>query len=570
MKAIRAGEISMQYDHGFIRYISYGNEEIIRRIYFALRDENWATYESHIEDEQANISDNHFHIQYTCSHQRDGEVIFRWRVEIQGDTNGLIRFTIDGEALQTILKNRAGFCVLHPVTTKGQTVEIAHVDGTTTASSFPVHIDPANPFKNISAMQWLEGNHWFRLEFEGDVFETEDQRNWSDGSFKTFCTPSDLPIPVKLERGTRIRQKITFYPTQPLPSVAAPASVIQIHLTGTQVSLPLIGTQLSSEIPNYTQEVIDTTQKLNLSYIRTDVYPGAEDWIKKFSNDCVYASKFNLPVAAALHVTKHFGEEIETFIQLCQQNRLNLHSIVVFSDEQQVTSQDVIAFTSTIKERMPLVKVGGGTDYNFTEINRNRREAGNLDFISFSLHPQEHSFDDASVIENIEAQSDTVASARAIYPGKAIYISPVTLKKRFNPYATDATKRVMPEAQRVDPRQKTSFAAVFTLGSIKRLVESGVSSITLYQVAGQQGLMDENGNPYPVYFALKDVLSLRQCPVQCTISSSPLVVDALCFLKEEKKQWIIFNYTEENQDVKLPDGTALALSPREIRLYHES
>ena len=39
---------------------------------------------------------------------------------------------------------------------------------------------------------------------EGETFETEDQRNWSDASFKTYGTPLHLPFPVEVEEGTRV------------------------------------------------------------------------------------------------------------------------------------------------------------------------------------------------------------------------------------------------------------------------------------------------------------------------------------------------------------------------------
>ena len=31
----------------------------------------------------------------------------------------------------------------------------------------------------------LADGMWVDLKFEGDIFETEDQRNWIDGSYKT-------------------------------------------------------------------------------------------------------------------------------------------------------------------------------------------------------------------------------------------------------------------------------------------------------------------------------------------------------------------------------------------------
>ena len=44
----------------------------------------------------------------------------------------------------------------------------------------------------------------------GDVFEIEDQRNWTDGSFKTYSTPLSLPFPVPVEAWTRMRVPKSF------------------------------------------------------------------------------------------------------------------------------------------------------------------------------------------------------------------------------------------------------------------------------------------------------------------------------------------------------------------------
>ena len=41
----------MQYDQGFLRYIKLGDYEVLRMIYFALRDHNWDTMSGYLEDE---------------------------------------------------------------------------------------------------------------------------------------------------------------------------------------------------------------------------------------------------------------------------------------------------------------------------------------------------------------------------------------------------------------------------------------------------------------------------------------------------------------------------------------
>ena len=40
---LRAGPLRMLYDNGGLRYIKWGEREILRRIYIALRDRNWET-----------------------------------------------------------------------------------------------------------------------------------------------------------------------------------------------------------------------------------------------------------------------------------------------------------------------------------------------------------------------------------------------------------------------------------------------------------------------------------------------------------------------------------------------
>ena len=44
---------------------------------------------------------------------------------------------------------------------------------------------------------------------EGDTFEMEDHRNWTDANFKTYCTPLAKPYPVRVESGTTIQQTVT-------------------------------------------------------------------------------------------------------------------------------------------------------------------------------------------------------------------------------------------------------------------------------------------------------------------------------------------------------------------------
>ena len=115
------------------------------------------------------------------------------------------------------MKNRIGYCVLHPddIAEQHHTAGCNMSDGSTEDG-----FCPACSSASASAAVRRHGRAWrtrsvpgvwAELAFEGgSVFEMEDQRNWTDASYKTFSTPLRLPYPVELACGTRIRQSVTL------------------------------------------------------------------------------------------------------------------------------------------------------------------------------------------------------------------------------------------------------------------------------------------------------------------------------------------------------------------------
>lgn len=95
---------------------------------------------------------------------------------------------------------RMGLVVLHPASGAGRRVTVTHSDDTTEQTRFPVRISPHQPIMDIRALEIhseAESDAGTTLRFDGDVFEMEDQRNWSDASFKTYSRPLGLPYPYK-------------------------------------------------------------------------------------------------------------------------------------------------------------------------------------------------------------------------------------------------------------------------------------------------------------------------------------------------------------------------------------
>ena len=129
--------------------------------------------------------------------------------------DGTIAFTFAGEARSTFEKNRIGLCVLHPMHQyAGSSVTGRRTTGVQLDLRFPELVaveQPIDGFTDLAALTYdAPGGLRLELTFEGEAFETEDQRNWIDASFKTYGTPLSLPRPAILRQGTRIEQRVTL------------------------------------------------------------------------------------------------------------------------------------------------------------------------------------------------------------------------------------------------------------------------------------------------------------------------------------------------------------------------
>jgi hypothetical protein len=142
----------------------------------------------------------------------------------------------------------------------------------------------------------------------------------------------------------------------------------------------------------------------------------------------------------------------------------------------------------------PQALFAGGTLAHFAELNRCRIQPHLGILPCFSLTPQVHVHDDLSLVENIEAQPDMVASAWG-FAGRDVVVSPITLRPRFNAVAT--TQDLVPgrdeQKDREDPRQRTLFCAGWTLASLAALsLAPHVHSLTYYETEGPLGIMEED------------------------------------------------------------------------------
>jgi hypothetical protein len=506
-KYLRAGPLTLQYSGGDTRYIRWGQTEIVRRIYAAVRDRNWGTVPFELTEESIEDNVDSFCIRFTATH-RQHEIGFCWRGEISGHCDGTIRFHFDGEALTTFQRNRIGFCVLHPIREcAGANAQVEHADGTQEIKSFPRHIAPDAPFENITALSHeVQPNIWARLQFEGDVFEMEDQRNWIDASFKTFCTPLSLPYPVLIEAGTRVVQTVTLRLDGEVPTLPAAeeASCVTLQI-GKDVlaKLPPLGLGVAHHDKVLSPREIERLQRLNLQHLRVDLALADAGWPEKLRRSTTEALALKAQLEVALFLSANAEHEFDSLLSLLHELNPPIDAFLIFPAR---LSRATVELLKLARQKLgsydATIPLGAGSNAYFTEFNRGRPPFELLDFGVYSANPQVHAFDNTSLIETLETLPHTIESARALAPQLPAAISPITLRPRFNAVAT-GPQRVLASDElpdNVDARQMSLFGAAWTLGALAALAPYGLRHLTFYETTGWRGVMEsEAGAPIPTF-----------------------------------------------------------------------
>jgi hypothetical protein len=556
---LRAGPLELLYEVGSLRYIKSGETELVRMIYVALRDKRWGTYIPRISNEEIHTQPDSFRITYSCAYYHQRNLLFSWNALISGDTAGKIYFEMNGKANADFEKNRLGICVLHPIEPlKDKKVNITHRDLTQSTGSFPVLVSPHQPFKNIRSMEYYPVDKGtVSLTFAGDIFEMEDQRNWTDASYKTYSTPLEIPIPAKVKRDDTFFQSVTMQVSGFSSEKRLAAVCTLLPYWKKTKPLPALGIRQSSQYDRLIATQIELLRSCRFNHYRIDVHVNQPGWLEKLQNGLQEARQLETGLEIGIHLDE--TNELKTILDTLALDKQLVRSVILyfragFSDEQ--LREKLIL---SCKQYIPNAAAGIGTEGFFADINRNRPGQGSYDFIVFSVNPQVHAFDYATIIENLEAQKYPIETIQSFISGKEIHISPLEFRMNFAP--EELNEDILP--YQYDPRQMSLFAAGWTLGCIKYLAESGVASITSFETVGKRGILagenEKAGAPvtafphmiYPVYYIFRELAANKDYKVIDCKSDLPLQVSCLLLSKDDQLRLLIANHTEHEVSVDL-------------------
>jgi hypothetical protein len=207
---LRAGDVRLKFQDGQLRYLRVGDREIIRRVYFAVRDGNWATIPPRFTHASIGQTSDGFEIDLAAQCRRD-PVDFTCTGQIKGTRDGKITYHAEGLANADFQSNRIGLCVLYglPSLAEHPFSTIEPGDGKPTFGRFPKLVSPDLVGKQFRLLRYASPEaDEVSCGVDGAIFDMEDQRNWGDSSFKAYA-----PLPFAypgVKKGQTFAQTITI------------------------------------------------------------------------------------------------------------------------------------------------------------------------------------------------------------------------------------------------------------------------------------------------------------------------------------------------------------------------
>ena len=473
MRRLQHGQLAVELRDGALGAVTCGGVEVLRALTYPVRNPDWGTHLTETEAEEIGAT-----------------TYVRRFAETGGAFTGVFRATVADDRVEAEVTftfprgarvNRAGFTLLHPIRgVGGRALTILHPDGRRTETAFPALVSPAQPARDIAGMSHSVGGVHVGIAMEGDVFEMEDQRNWSDASFKTYCRPLSLPFPYDVSAGETIRQRIVLT-ARPDGAIAGPdtnamplgARMPQVMLAYETGLADLAALDRFPDVP--------VLFRLSATTPETDLRAVAGR-----TGTTLEVVFDDLPDLAVLIARAQAAGIVPVRVVALPASYLGSHQPEgPWPDGAR--PGDAVA---PLRTGFPGAAVGGGSLTNFTELNRCRPDPGTVDFVTFGNTAIVHAADDLSVWQTLEALPDIFATAREIAGGKPLHLGLFSIGMRSNPYgaavAPNPGRLKLPMAAE-DPRQDTGFAAAYAVGILARAAAAGVDSLALAMAGGPLG-----------------------------------------------------------------------------------
>lgn len=553
------GRMSFVWDDGAVRYLTLDDVEVIRAISAPIRNSDWGTCNEVTTKVDIDQTPEQWRVSH-ISQIQDGNAQRVINIDIADSVDAIkitARFSLC--AKQEMLVNRAGFCVLHPLeNVRGKPVKVIHSDGSLANCIFPNMISPGQPIIDIIGLTHLIDDVEVEYRFDGEIFEMEDQRNWSDASYKTYCRPLSSPTPQVIDSAGSIDQEINIMLTRnSAKPVLKSNSAKAVYVTRPELLMAMEPKWLSSSLPIVPDGFV----------MRAGT---GCDWSDdNLQQMAAMADELQRPIDLELIVEK-LDDDISHWASRFAKFGLMPDHVIVLPkpylksyqpDGQWPSPPDPEQAAEAAARAFPQSKIGVGMLTYFTEFNRcppNQNSLG--DYITYSTSAIIHAADTQSVFETLQALPDIFSSANSLAPGRPQRLGLVAIAMRTNPYgdglqSSDADLKRFTTMTNIDCRHKGPVGAAFGIAAMMIAAKENVEAMCLGAPDGPFGLLTSDGLPTPLCRALQILNTMKKEKLQYTAVDSKTYkladeIQSLTAYTDAADPYVIYNNGDSEEIIK--------------------
>jgi hypothetical protein len=562
--ALSAASLSAELFEGGIRTLTWRGVEIVRRVTYLVRDTSWGTPIPVLAEPLIETTGDRVAVRWSGTVGVAGGT-FSFDALVAMESGGRLSFEVTGTPDADLAVNRAGFVLLHPADFADLPVTIEHVDGSATEAAFPTTISPGQPFFDIRSMRYAPPGGAFHVrctleaELPGDPlgrFETEDQRNWGDASFKTYVGSLLKPWPYVLPAGKRFAQRVEVtIDEQRSRSIAV--SHPRAASLSRQASMPPIGIGVGPGTDRLDESAIEAVARLGVGWHVVALDLRRQELLPHLmaARSLAVRAKAAIQLEILTQGDAPAEGELAEAAALCDAASLEPQAVLAlpapylksYQPSDTWPSIEPQAWVDAARRAFPNATIGGGMLTNFTELNRRRPSGRLLDFISHTSTAIVHAADDDSVMQALETLPHIAGSVRAVWPDVPYRLGPSSIAMRSNPYGDGLVENTgwarIPLADR-DPRLRGLFGAAWTAGFAAAIAGEGLDLLALHASHGLLGLVGEYGL-VPAYHVVAALAAAVGCPQVSVDIARPLA--ALAWQTNDDIKGLVANLTAQPQ-----------------------
>ena len=464
------GGFTLDLGRDAIRNVTYDGAQLIDLLYTAIRPSDWSTLKSdeHVSDVQVIGSS----CVITITESMANAMVATTKVTLSDNNSFSVDYQLNGLADYQV--NRWGVCLClntadwmaSSVISSGNTYSLAQdispqrvVDGVVQG------LFPASHEMHIVAPD----KRYLKVVSSGRVLEAEDQRNWTDNTYKIYSGSLSEPRPFNISSGSNWSQSVKFEVGAPTGKSADPAKILVREVE----SLPSIGLQFNSDPLLAPDDLEKALVLLEIDHLRIN-----DESLT--SQKIATAASNGLILEVALLSSNKDDALKNELLQLSQKVPAGSRLLTHREGREVVESAD-LPNNDSLNVFIP------GTDAYLVDLHREAFHFANS--ISYSMAPTVHSTDVETIFKTLSTQRESIEFAQK-YLAPQVFISPITFSTRGNPETGHSKDQRVNFADLNSAMHiRTIEGAAWTLGSIHALASAGAFSGTWHDLFGEFGII---------------------------------------------------------------------------------